>query len=98
MSFANYTAANITGLVSAVHYANYVTDGIFAPMILLMTFVIFSAVFFQATKERAFAVSLFICLFPNMLMVAAGVLNPLWLLVNFIAFAAAALLLGRLSQ
>ena len=98
MSFETYAAPNITGLVSAVTYGNTVTGGIFAPMILLMAFVIFSAVFFQATKERAFAVSLFICIFPNMLMVAAGVLNPMWLLLNFIAFAAAALLLGRVSQ
>lgn len=98
MSYQNYTIANITGLPAAFEYANYATDGLFGPLILLMTFVIFTGVFYPFTKERSIAVSLFICLIPNVLLVAATLLNPAWLLINFIALAASLMFLGRLSN
>jgi hypothetical protein len=98
MTFSTLPLANITGLQSAMVYANTTTNGIFAPLILVSCFVLFTGVFYTATKERAISVSLFICLVPCALFVAAQLLNPVWLLINFFALAASLIFLGRLSN
>lgn len=90
--------ANITGLQSAFEYGNIVSNGIFAPIILVMVFVVFMGVFYPFTKERSISVSLFLTLLPCALLVAAQLLNPAWLLINFLALAASLIFLGRLSQ
>jgi hypothetical protein len=97
MIFENYTLADIVSLQSAFLYANTVTHGAFAPLILIVTFALFTAVFYTSTKERSISVALFICLFPCMLMVAAGVLSPAWLLLNIVAFGASLIFLARIS-
>jgi hypothetical protein len=98
MVFVNYTLANITSLQSGFIYANTVTNGAFMPMIMVALFAIFVAIFYTSTKERSISVALFLCLFPTMLFVAAGVLSPTWLLLNFILFAASLIFLTRVSQ
>lgn len=93
----SYPAANITGISSAFIYGNTVTNGMFVPITLICFFVVLSGIMYTLTKERTFAVSTFCTLIISALFSAAGLLDPIFLFLNLIAFAASVYFLSRVA-